>query len=219
MKKLSARVYSRAHLPQLQLAAVEMAHRVAADRRHRGKHVVAAAVDLLLLMVEGVDRARPDLAEADVDRRRVDRKRLVRQPREARVGLAGRPEDGQIGQRRAVMVELGLLFGRRLGDAGRAGERAVEMVEAAVLGIDHDDGRDPGERIVGRGRLGEREDRGADESEHADFHLVPLTHTAIRTLYRSRDAPVTVRGCLDARYRGIRGQIRPQPRTTVGPDA
>jgi hypothetical protein len=71
------------------------------------------------------------------------------------------------------VIELGLLFGRRLGDAGRAGEKAVEMVEAAVLGIDHNDGLDAGQRVVGRGRPGEREDRRADEPEHPDVHSIP----------------------------------------------
>src|SRR2546425_13337531 len=108
-----------------------MAHRVAADCRHRREHVVPAAVDLLLLMVEGVDRAWPDLVETDVDRRRIDPERLVRQPGKARVRLAVRTEDGQGGQRRTVVVELGLLLGRRLGDPGRTGEETVQMVETA----------------------------------------------------------------------------------------
>src|SRR6266702_629183 len=122
-----------------------MAHRPAANSRHRGKHVVAPAVDLLLLVVEGVDRARRELVEPDVYRRRVDPERLVRQAWKARVRLAARTENRQVGQRRTVMVELGLLFGGGVGDPVRTGEGAVKMVEAAVLGIDHDDRLDPGE--------------------------------------------------------------------------
>ena len=35
------------------------------------------------------------------------------------------------------------------------------MVEAAVLGIDHDDRLDPGERVGGAGRVSRRDDTGA----------------------------------------------------------
>ncbi len=71
------------------------------------------------------------------------------------------------------MVELGLLLGGRLGNTGRAREKAVEMVEAAVLRIDHDDRLDPGERVVGPGRAGEREDCSANQPKQSDPHLPP----------------------------------------------
>src|SRR6266852_3046602 len=142
-----------------------MPHRPVADARHRGEHVVAPAVDLLLLVVKGVDRAWRELVEPDVYRRRVDPERLVRQARKARVRLAARTENREIGQRRAVMVELSFLLGGRVSDPVRSGEEAVEMVKAAVLGIDHDDRLDPGERILGPCRSGERDDTGAGEEE------------------------------------------------------
>src|SRR6266566_3899618 len=142
-----------------------MAHRPASDARHRGKHVVAPAVDLLLLVVEGVDRARRELVEADVYRWRIDPEWLVRHARKARVRLAAGTENRQLGQRRPVMVELGPLFGGRVGNAVRSGEEAVEMVEAAVLGIDHDNRLDPGERVRGPGGSSERGDTGAGEEQ------------------------------------------------------
>src|SRR6266852_9119707 len=116
-----------------------IAHRPAADIRHRGEHVVAPAVDLLLLVVEGVDRARRELVEPDVYRRRIDPERLVRQARKARVRLAAGAENREVWQGRAVMVELNPLLGGRVGNTVRSGEEDVEMVEARVLGIDYDD--------------------------------------------------------------------------------
>ena len=44
-------------LPELHLATVEIPHGVAADGRHGGKHVVTPAVDLLDVVVVGVDGA------------------------------------------------------------------------------------------------------------------------------------------------------------------
>ena len=40
------------------------------------------------------------------------------------------------------MVALRLLLGSGVGDAVGAGKQPVEMVETAVLGVDHDDGLD-----------------------------------------------------------------------------
>jgi len=37
------------------------------------------------------------------------------------------------------VIELRLLLDRRVGNAVRAGKKNIEMIEAAVLGIDHDD--------------------------------------------------------------------------------
>ena len=42
-------------------------------------------------------------------------------------------------QRLAVVVDLRVLLGRRVGDAVGAGEEPVEMVEAAILRVDDDD--------------------------------------------------------------------------------
>ena len=66
--------------------------------------------------------------------------------------------DPQIGQQRAVVVELRLLLLGRIGDAVGARKQAVEMIEAAVLGVDHDDGLDPGE-IGGDSGMGRGEER------------------------------------------------------------
>jgi hypothetical protein len=51
-------------------------------------------------------------------------------------------ENGQIGQRGPVMIELRLLLNRRIRDSIDAWEEAIEVVEAAVLRLDHDDGFD-----------------------------------------------------------------------------
>ena len=47
------------------------------------------------------------------------------------------------------MIELCLTFVGGVGEAIGAGEVAVEMIETAVLGIDHDDMADTGEIAVG----------------------------------------------------------------------
>ena len=83
MKKRSASVYSFAHCHSLNGAAVVVAHGPAADLGHGGELVVPAAVDLLLVVEEGVDRAGHDLADRLVHRRRVDAEGPVRQARES----------------------------------------------------------------------------------------------------------------------------------------
>ena len=123
--------------PDLQRAAVVMAHHPAADVGHRGEQVVAAAVDLLLVVVEGVDRARHEGGGRPAHRRRVDAERPVRQAREARIGLAIGTEHHQFRQRGAIVVTLHELLRCRLRDPVRAGEQAVHVVEAVVLGVDH----------------------------------------------------------------------------------
>src|SRR4051812_42149293 len=163
-----------------------MAHAPAADIRHRREQVVAAAVDLFLVVIKGVDRARPDLVQRHVDRRRVDAERRIRHPREARVRLALAAEDRQLRQWRAVMVELGLLFRGSVGDPIGAGERPVEMIEATVLGIDHDDVLDLAERLVGRSRAGERDKGGKAEPEPSDLHVL-LRKFALGLIPRFRE--------------------------------
>src|SRR5258708_7339085 len=60
----------------------------------------------------------------------------------ARIGLAIGAENPEVRQRRTVVIELGLLLGGGIGDAVGTREEAVEVVEAAVLRVDHDDGLD-----------------------------------------------------------------------------
>ena len=57
-----------------------------------------------------------------------------------------------MGQHAAVEIELRLLLLGGLRDAVGAGEQAVQVVEAAVLGVDHDDGLDSLQPARGRGR-------------------------------------------------------------------
>ena len=91
--------------------------------------------------------------QRQVDRRRVDAERTVRQvARERRVGVLALPHRRQVRQRLAVAVDLRVLRGRRVRDAVRAGKQAVEVVEAAVLGVDHDDVLDAVERPRARDR-------------------------------------------------------------------
>ena len=127
-------------LPHRQLRAVVVRHHEAARVGHRGIAVVAPAVDLLDILVVPVDRAAHALRQREVERRRVEAERPVRQPvGKGRVGVLAAPCGRQLGERRAVAIDLRVLGRRRLGDAVRAGEEAVEMIEAAVLGVDDDD--------------------------------------------------------------------------------
>ncbi len=141
-------------LPQLHLRAVEIAHHPGACGGHGDEHVVLAAVDLLAVLVVGVDRARQHLVGTAVHRRGIDAERAVGQAlREACIGLASAVvHRRQLRERPAVVVQLGLLLLVRLREAARAREEAVEVVEAAVLGVDDDDGLDlleAGRRSVG----------------------------------------------------------------------
>ena len=46
------------------------------------------------------------------------------------------------------MVELGLLFSCRVRDPVGAGKEPIEVIEASVFGIDHDDGPDLAEAFL-----------------------------------------------------------------------
>ena len=74
----------------------------------------------------------------------VEPERSVGQLWKPRVRLAVAIPHPQIGQHRAVMVALSVLFFPRLGDAVGAREQAVDVIEASVLWIDNDDRVDPG---------------------------------------------------------------------------
>ncbi len=139
------------------LAAVVVAHRPAADLRHRSVHVVPAARDLLLVVIEGVHRARDDLVLRHVHGRRIDPERPVRHHGKARIRRpVGDLPSGEAPERLPVVVELGLLFRSRVRDAVRPGKHPVQIVEAVVLRVDHDDVPDPRETRVGRSAVGGR---------------------------------------------------------------
>ena len=75
-------------LPHRQLRAVVVRHHEAAGVGHRGIAVVAPAVDLLDVLVVPVDRAAHPLRQRQVERRRVEAERPVRQPvGKGRVGV------------------------------------------------------------------------------------------------------------------------------------
>ncbi len=147
-------------LPQLHARAVEVAHDEGAGVRHGDVQVVPAAVDLRAVLVVGMDRARQQLVPAAVERRRVDAERAVRQLlRKPFIRLSLGGEDRrQIGQRSAVEIELRLLLAGGVGDAVGAGKQAVQVVEAAVLGVDDDDGLYSFQPARRRGRAS-REDK------------------------------------------------------------
>jgi hypothetical protein len=87
-----------------------------------------------------VDRASHLSRERQVERRRVEAEQPVRHPVGKRgVGLLPLPRRRKLGERLAVAVDLRVLRRRRVGHAVGAREEAVEIVEAAVLGVDHDD--------------------------------------------------------------------------------
>src|SRR6185436_8727811 len=75
--------------------------------------------------------------------RLVDAERAVRQVVGKRGrGLAADVDRRQLGERRAVVVELRLLLGGGVGDALGTRKQAEQVVEAAVLRVDDDDGLD-----------------------------------------------------------------------------
>ena len=163
MKKLSASVNSFAHCQSFMLAAVEIPHGVAADRRHGREHVVAAAIDLLDVVVVGVDGAEQDLVGRQADRRRVNPERRVGKFRKPRVGLSLTVPNAQIGKYATIVITLGCLLTGGVGDAVGARKQAVEMIEAAVLRIEDDDGLNA-RQIGRRGRAlgGEQREANSD---------------------------------------------------------
>ena len=73
------------------------------------------------------------------------------------------------------MVELRFLFGGRIGDAVGAGKRAEKVIEAAVLGIDHDDRLDPGEAVLRLRRSEAPQQAGKGQPDALGVHHQSLT--------------------------------------------
>ena len=190
-------------LPQLHARAVEVAHDEGAGVRHGDVQVVPAAVDLRAVLVVGMDRARQQLVPAAVERRRVDAERAVRQLLgKAFIGHSLRGEDrGEMGQRGAVEIELRLLLVGGVGDAVGAGKQAVEVVEAAVLGVDDDDGLYSFQPPGGRRRASPE-----DEEDNGNEFI----HRACRAGSRHRRACRAARACRGAR-RAVSGRGSPPP--------
>ena len=134
--------------PQRQLRAVVMAHNQSAGIAESDEFVVPAAVDLHLVFIKAMRQISGRRAEGGVEAGRIV-------DGERRVGQMGRPlfVDGrpeairrqaaphrrQFGQRRAVAIELPRGIGGDARDTAGAGEMAVQIVEAAVLRVEHND--------------------------------------------------------------------------------
>ena len=132
-----------------------------------GEPVVSAAVNLHLVLVEAVPQIASGHAEREIEPLRViDRKGRIGQVLglglgHGRLGALSRqpaPNRRQLLERRSIAIALCVLLRRDPGEAVSARKRAVEIVEAAVLGVDHDDvlnALDP--RAAGRlGQAGNR---------------------------------------------------------------
>ncbi len=140
-------------LPHRQARAVVVAHRQRAGVARGDESIVAAAVDLLLIAVELVNEIASGGRKGQVDRRRVDPIGPVGQIAwERRIGILALPHRRQRCERPSVPVHLGILCRRRVGDAVRAGKQTVQIVEAAILGVDDEDMLDPVEPRFGRRR-------------------------------------------------------------------
>ena len=147
---------------QRRAAVVVVSHREAARVAPCGVAVVLAAVDLHLMLEEPMHQIARDRRGGERDARlrgesMLDREGSVRQTRAlglrdhghvARGGHAA-PRRRQRLEHRAVAVALPDIGGERLpvrvehfAQAHRTGKIAIQIVEGAVLGIDHDDGRD-----------------------------------------------------------------------------
>ena len=205
-------------LPQLHRRAVVVAHHPRPDVAGRDEPVVRAARDLLLVLPERVDRARHELVGRHADRRRVDRERAVGQAiGEARVRLAaGAPHRRQVRERLAVVVELRRLQRRRLRDAVGAGKQAVQVVEAVVLRVDHDDRVDAVESRAG-GRTARSRARGGErgggrercDESHASIHRPLLLRVLLTRARRSRERRRRAR--VSPRSRSSRPASRARP--------
>ncbi len=147
---------------ECRLAVIVMSHREAAGVGPGGVAVVLAAVDLHLMFEESMVQVAGDgrCRERDVGQRgegMLDRERCIRQTGALRLGYHGHdagcgdtaPSARQLGKQRSVAIDLRHI--RRqwpavrvhdLAEAFRAREIAVQIVEGAILGVDHDDGLD-----------------------------------------------------------------------------
>src|SRR5258708_5863678 len=161
-------------LPQLHLRAVEIAHHPGACGGHGDEHVVLAAVDLLAVVVVGMNRAGKNLVRPAVHRRRIDAERAVRQPLgKLGAGLAALVYRREVWQWLAVVVELSLLLGRCARDPVRTGKQPVEVIEAAVLRVDDDDMLDACEALrcwALRRRSATGEERRSRRQNQFDVH-------------------------------------------------
>jgi len=132
--------------PHGQLRSVVISHDQAARIGYGREPVVAATVDLLLVLVELVDEIVRRRLEGCVDRCLVDPKWSVRLRRHHEGVVLAWPEGRETRERRPVVVDLRGCRG--VGDAVRIGEEAIQIVETAVLGVDHDDRLDVFERAL-----------------------------------------------------------------------
>ncbi len=193
--------------PERQLRAVVMAHDEGSGIAVGDEFVVPAAVDLHLVLVEPVHEIDGRNAKRRIEAGRiVYPKRRVGQMRGARLvdrGLdAARreaaPDRRQFGQNRAIAVELARRLGREIGEAIGAGEMAVEIVEAAVLRVKHDDRLDflkalsRARRILREGGLErqKQESAGQGRTQKPKIHHCP----------RMRARASTPQPCFDASY-------------------
>lgn len=138
-----------------------MAHDEAAGIGPGDELVVLSAIDLHLLLVEAMPQVAGDhrrrLREAlgIVDREagigKMSRLRLGDGRRYA-LGSQAAPGRRQFGERLAIAVELPRLLGADIGKAVGTGKAAIEIIEAAVFGLDDDDIVDL--VVTGRRRLG-----------------------------------------------------------------
>src|SRR5205814_5584526 len=91
------------------------------------------------------------------------------------------------------MIELFLLLFGRIGDAVRAGEGAIHMIETTILAVDHHDGSDFREAFLGgwllRIRKLRKGRRGADQREFCKSHPPP-PRFKVRCLI-TRNAPTS----------------------------
>jgi hypothetical protein len=163
-------------LHEAQFRVAKIAHGPAADTGHCREHVVAAAIDLLLIMVEGVSGIQQDRIRSTIHRRGVDPERRVRQCGEAWIGPAVPTEDHQMLQRLAIMIELRPLLVCCVVDSVSAGEKSKEVIEAAIFRIDHHNGLDLGQCLVAPGLYGpanRRDDRKGQQPSTVGHSLPP----------------------------------------------
>ena len=165
--------------PERQLAAVVVAHGQSAAVGDRGELVHLAAVDLDLLLIIAMHQIAGELIQRGIA---VGGEGLVgKVGREARIGhgrlLAGIHDRRQRGKGLAVLVHLRRGLQPIVEPVG-ALEQAVEIVEAAVLQIDHHDMLDlleAGLRCHGLGGICRR-GQGKRTQDRRDTQDLPVQH-------------------------------------------
>ena len=117
-----------------QIGRVVVAHHETGGVAPGNELIHLAAIDLILLLIVAVDEIAGDVVRLDVLRRIERGDRQVR--REARIGhrwlliVVDRLRQGRVGG--TTLIDL-LRRGARIGEAVRAGEIAIEAIEAPVL--------------------------------------------------------------------------------------